>query len=405
MTESTGLSRRSLLGAAGAGVAGVALGAAGAAGIDAALTPPAPVRTPHWPTIDPHDVRQMGITTPMMPVTELVAFTLLPGTTKESLGRLFRLWSRDIDNLAVGRPIPGDITPELAQPNIGLTVTVGVGPAVFDLPGLEDKRPPGFVEIPPMVHDRLDPRWSGGDLVVVVSAADPTSVDYASHALIRDAETFASPRWIQRGEWRPTDGNDQRVTGRNLFGQVDGTANPQRQALGETLWAAGAPAWLSGGTQMVVRRIEMDLPEWEKLTRHEQERAMGRDLATGAPLTGGDEAAAPDFDAVDDQGQPVIAADAHVRLSHPLHNGGRQILRRAMNYAHTEFVDGGLKRTHGLVFVAYCGNLEEQFVPIQTSLDAGDALNKWTTAIGSAVFVVLPGYHEDTWLGQSLLEG
>lgn len=398
------VSRRGLLGAAGVGVAGAALGAGALTLAQARGThPTGPVVVRH--SYSPHGEHQPGITTPMTAVTELVAFTLLPGTDKAALGRLMRMWSGDIAALMAGKPIPGDSTPELAQANVGLTIAVGLGPKVFTLPGLERQAPPGFVEVPAMVHDKLQERWNGGDLVVAVSADDPTSVDYAVEALVRDAATFASPRWVQRGEWRPTDGDGNRVTGRNLFGQVDGTANPVDQALDETLWPTDVAPWFAGGTQLVVRRIEMDLHEWNRLTRNEQERAMGRDLAVGAPLTGGDEHAAPDFAALDAGGNPVIPANAHVRVSHPSSLGGIQILRRATNYSHSEVVDGALRRSHGLVFVAYCANIAKQFVPMQKHLDEFDALNEWTTAIGAAVFCMLPGFAADSWLGKALFEG
>ena len=38
------------------------------------------------------------------------------------------------------------------------------------------------------------------------------------------------------------------------------------------------------------------------------------------------------------------------------------------------------------------------------TFDHHDALNEWTTAIGSAEFAVLPGFSEGGWLGQRLLE-
>lgn len=404
MTDAPKVSRRGLLGAAGAGAAGVALGAGAWAALQPKGThPTGPVVVRH--SYSPHGEHQPGITTPMTAVTEIVAFTLRAETDKAALARLMRMWSGDIAALMAGRPIPGDMTPELAQANVGLTIAVGLGPKVFTLAGLERQAPPGFVEIPAMVHDKLQDKWNGGDLVVVVSADDPTSVDYAVEAMVRDADTFATPRWVQRGEWRPTDGDGNRVTGRNLFGQVDGTANPKEQALDDALWPVDVAPWFAGGTQLVVRRIEMDLHEWNRLTRNEQERAMGRDLAQGAPLTGGDEHAAPDFAALDDSGQPVIPANSHVRLSHPSNLGGIQILRRATNYSHSEVVDGTLKRTHGLVFVAYCANIAKQFVPMQKMLDEFDALNQWTTAIGSAVFAMLPGFPSDSWLGRQLFEG
>ncbi len=41
---------------------------------------------------------------------------------------------------------------------------------------------------------------------------------------------------------------------------------------------------------------------------------------------------------------------------------------------------------------------------MQRRLDQGDALNEWTTAIGSAVFVIPPGFGPDSYLAKGLLE-
>ena len=40
---------------------------------------------------------------------------------------------------------------------------------------------------------------------------------------------------------------------------------------------------------------------------------------------------------------------------------------------------------------------------LQRALDDSDALNEWTTAIGSAVFAVPPGYAKGGWVGETLL--
>ena len=56
-----------------------------------------------------------------------------------------------------------------------------------------------------MDHDQLQSRWSGGDLLVWVSADDATSVSYAVRRLVADAAPFAKRRWSQPGNWRPVD--------------------------------------------------------------------------------------------------------------------------------------------------------------------------------------------------------
>lgn len=129
---------------------------------------------------------------------------------------------------------------------------------------------------------------------------------------------------------------------------------------------------------------------------------MGRNLSDGAPLTGGAEKDDLDLAATAD-GAPVIALNAHARLAHPSQNRDRRMLRRGLNYTHETVVDGVATETTGLIFCAFQANIAEQFIPVQRSLDQADALNEWTTAIGSAVFVIPPGFAEGGFVGETLL--
>lgn len=392
------VARRHLFGYAGAGGVGAVAGAL--AGRLSVPEPPGPevIRQSY----SPHGTHQAGIVTPVPAAHRLVAFTLKPGTDRAALGRLMRVWSTDIALLMSGQGILGDTAPELAQANVSLTVTVGLGPKVFTLEGMAGQAPDGFVDIPPMKHDRLQERWSGGDLLLLIAADDTTSVEHASSRLIRDAGPFASVRWVQHAFWRTLDASGNPVTGRNLFGQVDGTANPAGADRDATLWPANPPAWFAGGTTLVVRRIEFEMATWDKLVRDRQELVIGRNLTNGAPLTGTNETDEMDFDAHQD-GRLIIPADAHARRSHPRFNDGRRIFRRGLNYTHEEYADGAVRLSAGLVFMSFQADISKQFIPIQKNLDASDALNEWTHAIGSAVFAIPGGFAEDSWLAKELL--
>lgn len=336
-------------------------------------------------------------------MTRLLSFRLRQPPVAAELTKLLRLWSGDIEALMAGVPIPGDPAPELARAEVSLSITVGLGPRVFELAGLASRRPSGFVEVPAMAHDQLQAGWSGGDLLAIVAADDPTTVAYASRRLERDASTFASLAWVQDGSWRGTDAAGHPVTGRNLFGQLDGTANPQGTELEAAVWAS-EPAWFAGGTTLVVRRIELDLDFWDATTRERQEKVIGRRLDSGAPLTGSHERDDLDLTAMDAGGRPVIAVDAHARRAHPSVNGGRRILRRGLNYTHTEPGKDGPVVSAGLVFHSFQADLANQYLPIQTSLDERDALNDWTATIGSAVFAIPPGFGPGDWLARGLFE-
>lgn len=392
--------RRGLLGAVGAS-GGAALAAAGLASCTRDTRDEPDPAQPRGRTWSPHGDHQAGITTPVPAATSVVAFDLRAGSTAEDLRRLLRLWSADIEALMAGRPLLADPMPDMAQSGVSLSVTVGLGLGVFELQGLRDKRPAALADLPAFRHDALLPQWSGGDLVVVIGADDATTVGYAQRVLTRDAATFATPRWVQDGHWRGTDASGRPITGRNLFGQVDGTGNVVAKAH-EAIWSPHAPEWFAGGTTLVVRRIEMNLTTWDQLVRERQEKVIGRTLATGAPLGGDRELQDLDLDAKDATGRPLIALDAHARLSHPSQNGGRTMLRRAVNYTHVENGASGARSSAGLLFMSFQSSIPEVFTPIQTNLDERDALNEWTTAIGSAVFAIPGGFGPGRMIAEKL---
>ena len=114
------------------------------------------------------------------------------------------------------------------------------------------------------------------------------------------------------------------------------------------------------------------------MTTDDQERAVGRHKASGAPLGRRQE-----FDPfwLDD---PRLARNAHVRLTAPSLNAGAMMLRRSYPF-------GAPGRPKGLVFLAYMRNPQTQFVPIQRKLAEQDALTPFTTHTGSALFAVPPG--------------
>ncbi len=96
--------------------------------------------------------------------------------------------------------------------------------------------------------------------------------------LLKDARGFATVRWIQQGFRRAHGTERPGTTMRNLFGQVDGTSNPQpgTDDFERVVWSDDG--WLAGGTGMVLRRIRMDLDTWDRLDRGGREASVGRTL-------------------------------------------------------------------------------------------------------------------------------
>ncbi|WP_051027082.1 Dyp-type peroxidase [Nocardia higoensis] len=391
-------SRRRLLGAGA-----VAAGAAGAAGLGAGALA--------WGSGDDavlaaaatepfHGAHQAGIATRPQRHVTFLAFDLRPGLDRADIIGLLKIWTTDAARLTRGEPALADTEPELAARPARLTVTVGFGPSVFTAAGLGHQRPSWLQPLPSFAIDRLDPAWCDGDLLVQVCAEEPTTVAHAVRVLSRSVTSLVTVRWTQRGFRDAEPGR----TPRNLMGQVDGTVNLTPGAEFDRLvWDDGsATPWLAGGTSLVLRRIAMNLDTWEQIDPAGRELTIGRTLANGAPLTGTDEFDDPDLTAVDALGIPVIPPSSHIARARHTHDGER-FLRRGYNY--DDAPGPGQISNSGLLFTAYQRDPHSQFLPVQTRLAEFDALNAWTTPIGSAVFALPPGVAEPGgYLGQSLFE-
>lgn len=394
------LTRRRLLGggAAALGVAGL-----GAAGLGAAGVGRATARDENPRIVEFHGDHQAGIETEPQAFASFVALDLHPDIDRRALVGVLKVWAQDAHRLTTGAGGLGDSEPELARDPARLTVTVGFGPGVFG-PGIFEPadaarvRPEWLRPLPAFGIDRLEDRWNGGDLVLQVCADDPVTVAHAVRALTRTVRSQVSMRWVQRGFRHALGTRPAGATMRNLMGQVDGTVNPvagSTEFAGQ-VWNQGSPPWLAGGSSLVLRRIGMELDTWEELDRPARELTVGRTLETGAPLTGSAEHDDPDFEAVDRHGIPVIPPESHVARARP-RNAGEQFLRRGYNY---DDIDGT-----GLLFAAYQADVDQQFVPVQQRLAEHDALNPWIVPVGSAVFVLPPGFAAGGYPGDTLFEG
>lgn len=313
---------------------------------------------------------------------------------------MLRLITDDAARLAAGRPALADTEPELALTPARLTVTVGFGAGLVDRVD-PSARPSWLAPLPAFSIDRLDVRWSGGDLLLEIAADDPVAIAHATRMLVKDIRRYAVVRWRQDGFRNAAGSVPHGSTQRNLFGQLDGTANPTpgSEGFARAVWRSGAgPAWLRGGTSYVIRRIAMNLDTWDELDRPGREQAVGRRLASGAPLTGTREFDVPDLDARTARGLPIISPIAHVARARSS-DGAPQIFRRGFNYDVT--AENGTDA--GLIFGSLQADPVRQFVPIQRRLAEVDMLNIWTTPIGSAVFAVPPGCAEGGYVGETLL--
>ncbi|SDH57569.1 Dyp-type peroxidase [Agrococcus jejuensis] len=394
-----GLSRRQLL--LGGAVAGA--GAAAAIGADAVArvataAPAAPAELLHGDAVVPfHGAHQAAFTIPPQAHATMVALDLLPETDAEGLRRLLRILSDDASRLTQGEAALADSEPELALVPARLTATIGLGPAAVALAGAAV--PTWLAPLPAFAIDALEDAWSGGDLLLEVAGDDPLTVAHAQRMLLKGTRSFARIRWVQSGFRRSHGAEAQGTTMRNLFGQVDGTVNPQPGDADFDGLVFIRDGWLAGGTSLVVRRIRMDLDTWDRLDRPGREQSVGRTLANGAPLTGTREHDEPDFAALTPIGFPVIPEFSHMRRARS-DDPSQRFHRRAFNY--DERPAGASVSESGMLFTAAQADPLAQFVPIQQRLSDLDLLNEWTTPIGSAVFAIPPGCEEGGFVGETL---
>lgn len=386
------ISRRGFLTASTAAV-GAAVGAVAASNLQAQADAKFAETAIGLRTVSAYGPHQAGIDLPLQSHSRFMAFDLLPNTKKSDLAKWAELITDDIVRLTSGKPVLADPSAEFAGTPARLTVTVGFSPSLLRKIGAEN--PAGFGELPSFKIDRLKPDFSDGDILIQVSTDDPIALFYASRALSRDTESFAKPRWVQQGFSNAAGVTRTGQTQRNLMGQVDGTDNPvpNSSVFEKQVWISEGPAWAIGGTQLVLRRIQMNLDTWDRLSTDSKEGVIGRKLSNGAPLGKQNETDLPDLDAEDENGIKIIPPYAHIRKA--AGKPEQQFFRRPFNYE----VPG---EEAGLLWTAYCANIENQYVPIQTALDEGDLLNIWTTPVGSSVWILPKGFEAGEVLASQL---
>ena len=167
---------------------------------------------------------------------------------------------------------------------------------------------------------------------------------------------------------------------------------------------ADEPKWSRRGTYQVVRMIRMLVEDWDRTPLGEQERIIGRDKVSGAPMGahGATEHDVPDY-AADLKGE-VTPLDAHIRLANPRRpeTEANLILRRPFNFSNGVTKSGHLE--DGLLFIAYQADIEKGFLAVQNRLN-GEPLEEYIKPFGGGYFYVLPGVRGDEdYLGRALVE-
>jgi len=355
-------------------------------------------------------VHQAGIRTEPQRHCVYMTFDVDAGSTATDLQSLFARWSAGIAQLMQGKPVglvqptrPGAVPQDTGEaadlsPN-ALTVTLGLGPGIFDDRfGLTAKKPKLLGPLPELPSDNLQAGLTGGDLSLQACAEDPQVAYHAIRDLARMGRGTVSTRWTVMGFGRASAGANQ-TTPRNLMGFKDGTRNIRSDdEYRDFVWLGDDAGWMSGGSYQVARKIQMNIEIWDADRIGDQQTVFGRSKSDGAPLTGTKEFDTPDFGKTAN-GQHVIAQNSHVALAAHENNGGVKILRRSYNY--TDGINQFGQLDAGLMFIAYTNN-PGNFVTLQKKLGSYDRLNEYISHIGSAVFAVPPAPEPGHYLAESL---
>ena len=391
------VTRRGFIAGSAATAAAAGVGVAGGVTLGAAL---AQEQVAHR-SLEFYGPHQMGIETDLQAVTNFIAFDLKPGVDSAAMLRWMSLITDDLARLSAGQPVMADPAPELALGAARFSGYVGFAPSLFQKLGLQAQAPEGFIELPGFKMDQLKSEFSSGDVLIHLAADDPVILAHGTRGIVRDSMPFASVRWLQDGFAHTPGMVPSGVTHRNLMGQVDGTANPKLGSsdFDQVVWIEDGPSWIQGGTQLVFRRIAMNLDTWDQLGTPAKEEVIGRKLSNGAPLTGDKESDLPDYAARHPNGLKVIPDFAHIRRAAPQEQVER-IFRRPFSYSAGMSAQGSADV--GLLWTAYQRSIEQQFLPIQLRLEQLDLLNEWTTPIGSATFAIPGGVAKGEVIGQAL---
>ena len=378
--------------------------------------PASPVRTDPdatLPAVPFHGSWQAGILTAAPPAAAFASFDVTVQKRSELVDLLKELTAvcRFLatggvlpDRLASSAPPPDSGTLGPVVPADGLTVTVGFGSSLFDNRafGIAKHKPAHLKPMTPFPNDSLDPGQTGGDLHIQICAGSQDTVIHATRLIAKHTRGGMQLNWRLDGFKAPS-----RPTGapRNHFGFNDGIANPdvwQDDVASRLLWVGGAnePAWATGGTYRAVRIIKQLIEFWDRVSINEQQTMIGRYRSNGAPLDGTKPDDIPNY-AADPAGH-VIPLDAHIRLANPrtAETDESRIYRRGYNYNRGVDLNGNLDM--GLIFNAFCQNLDRQFIATQTRL-IGEPMVDYIQPVGGGYFFDLPGVRDKTdWYASTL---
>ena len=330
------------------------------------------------------------------PLSDGLKLAVTPGQQKKKIGEEGEGESLDAATMVADTGETTGMSPAR------LTIAFGFGAGLFEKDGkdrfaLAAQRPQALVEIPRFNGDQITPEHSGGDLVVQACAEDPQVAFHAVRQLARIAEGVAKIHWVQTG-YRPATGE------RHLLGFSNGIGNPSvdnEDAMQRSVWVGDeGPAWMRGGTYMVVRRIRFAIEHWVHMSQAYQESALGRYKHPGVKSS--DEKVS---DTISDEGEMT-----HMQIVTPK---STSMLRRSYSYNNgVDFISErwppwrqGLEYDAGMLFICYQKDPRTAFVEMYDKMSKYDIkLNQFWTHEASGLFAYPPAAREGEYVGQALLE-
>lgn len=411
---SNDVGRRAFLRGAAAGAAGTALAggvlAAGAAVDAQAAQASGVVLNDSYPF---HGVHQAGVLTPgpstKQPYTMYTAYDVTTSSRAQLAGLFRALTQRSRfltsggtpPDLGVSQPPSDSDVLGPVIPADGLTVTLSVGPSLFDDRfGLASAKPKQLVPMRTFPNDSLEDAWLGGDLLVQLCANHPDTIHHAFRDIAKHTRGAMQPRWKMEGYNSPPRPSG---TSRNLLGFKDGTANPTGETAQQLVWVddPAEPSWTRDGSYVVLRIIRMLVEFWDRVSINEQEGMFGRRRDSGAPLDGNSEFDVPDYKA--DPHGDVIPLDSHIRLANPRTHAtqNQRLIRRSYNYDLGIDSNGNMQAGH--LFTCYQQDIKRQFETIQERL-INEPLVDYVQPFGGGYYFTLPGVRNaDDWYARGLL--
>lgn len=408
------ITRRQMLKITGAGAAGIAIGATGMGGVLKAFGKDFLQEDDTTATnkVNFYGKHQSGIATAVQTNIYFASLNVLVKSKKE-LQELFQMWTPLAVQMMNGNMI-GEYKNDMIPPKdtgeakgldaLNLSITFGVGPSLFEKKelGLASLKPKELKDLPHFPKDQLEDAYTGGDICIQACADDPQVAFHAVRNLIRAASGKVSMKWSQSGFNSFPTKNGKKQTPRNLFAFKDGTENPNtsdEKDMNKVVWVQSGDSkpWMTGGTYLIVRRIQTHLETWDRTSLKEQENTFGRHRDSGAPIGKKNEFDAVEIERKDENGNYIVPETSHVFLAK---QAKARIMRRSFSYS-SGIVDATGTYDAGLVFISFQKN-PEQFIKIQNSLGRLDKLNEYITHRGSGVFACFPGIKKGSYIGEAL---